>query len=68
MNDVVIKSRVMKIKTFFIALAVVVACSIANAAQPMPLQIWWDDFMTYKYESTGPSIQVGQRLEKWADK
>jgi hypothetical protein len=57
----------MKIKTFFIALAVVVACSMANAAQPMPQQMWWDVYVTYKYESTGPANQVGQRVEKWAD-
>ena len=66
-NGVVRKSRVMKIKTFFIALAAVVACSIANAAQPMPQQMWWDVYMTYKYESSGPANQLEQRVEKWAD-
>jgi hypothetical protein len=41
-------------------------CMIANAAQPMPQQMWWDVYMTYKYESTGPANQVEQRVEKWA--
>jgi hypothetical protein len=57
----------MKIKTFFIALAAVVACSIANAAQPMPQPMWWDIYMTYKYLSTGPENQLEQRREKWAE-
>ena len=57
----------MKIKTFFIALSAVVACSIANAGQPMPQQMWWDIYMTYKYLSTGPENQLEQRREKWAD-
>ena len=56
----------MKIKAFFVGLAAVVACSVANAAQPMPQQMWWDVYMTYKYESGGPVNQVEQRVEKWA--
>jgi hypothetical protein len=57
----------MKIKTYFIALAAVVACSIANAAQPMPQSMWWDVYMTYKYLSTGPENQLEQRRQRWAD-
>jgi hypothetical protein len=57
----------MRTKIFFIVLGIVVACSIANAAQPMPQQMWWDIYMTYKYESTGPANQLEQRQEKWAE-
>ena len=57
----------MRTKTFFIALGIVVVCSIANAAQEMPQQMWWDIYSTYKYQSTGPANQVEQRQEKWAE-
>ncbi len=57
----------MKIKTCFIVLTVVVACSLANAAQPMPEQMWWDIYASYKYLSTGPENQLEQRREKWAE-
>lgn len=58
------------IKKCFVPVAAVLLFGcfmIANAAQPMPQQMWWDVYMTYKYQSSGPANQVQQRAEKWAD-
>jgi hypothetical protein len=58
------------IRKLFVPVAAVVlfgCITIVNAAQPMPQQMWWDVYMTYKYVSTGPANQVEQRQEKWAE-
>jgi hypothetical protein len=51
----------------FVALAMLAGCSIANAAQEMPQQTWWDAIMTYTYLSSGSPDKLEQRREKWAD-
>lgn len=59
-----------RIKKLFVPVAAVLlfgCVTIANAGQPMPQQMWWDVYMTYKYVSSGPANQVEQRQEKWSE-
>jgi hypothetical protein len=49
-----------------VAVAIVLACLAANAAQEMPQQMWWDIYVTYQYVVTGPKDKAEQRREEWS--
>jgi len=54
------------IKSLFVALAIFIGCSITNAGQEMPQQMWWDIYQSYQYVIAGPKDKMEQRREKWA--
>lgn len=57
----------MKKKLLVPLIIIFLGCSLANAGQEMPQQMWWDIYQSYQYVISGPKTQMEQRREKWSN-